>query len=70
MFISRKKYAELLEQVKTLEKRVRELEYKITTNSFDFGTNTDLKKLCRELPKFVDKRAAAVLDNRLKKLSS
>ena len=69
MFISVKKYMELLSRIEALEKKTMELEHRTKIYNFDFGTDTDLYKLCRELPRFVDKRAEAVLDNRLKKLS-
>ena len=52
MFISRKKYMELLHRVNALERKTE-------VQTFDFGT-TDLKKLCRELPGFVDKRSMTV----------
>lgn len=51
MFISKKKYNELINRIEQLEK-------KATAHTFDFG-EVDLEKLCRKLPKFVDKRIAA-----------
>lgn len=51
MFISKKKYTELLQRIEQLEK-------KTTVNTYDFG-EVDLKTLCRKLPAFVDKRIAA-----------
>lgn len=51
MFISRRKYNELI-------KRIEQLEMQTTAHTFDFGT-VDLKTLCRKLPEFVDKRIAA-----------
>lgn len=51
MFISKKKYTELVNRIEQLEK-------KTTAHTFDFGV-VDLEQLCKELPKFVDKRIAA-----------
>lgn len=51
MFISKRKYNELIN-------RIEQLERKATAHTFDFGV-VDLEQLCRKLPKFVDKRIAA-----------
>ncbi len=51
MFISKKKYNELINHIEQLEK-------KTTAHTFDFGV-VDLEMLCRKLPEFVDKRIAA-----------
>ena len=51
LFISRKKYKELVERVEALER-------KSEVSTWDFG-RVDLKELCKQLPKFIDKRIAA-----------
>ena len=51
MFISKKKYNELI-------KRIEKLERESTVYTFDFGI-VDLKGLCRKIPGFVDKKIAA-----------
>lgn len=51
MFISKRKYNELIN-------RIEQLERKVTASTFDFGV-VDLEQLCRKLPDFVNKRIAA-----------
>ena len=69
MFISKKKYNEIINRIEQLERKIEQVEEKSTTYTFEFG-DTNLKTLCRQLPKFVDKRIAAALDNRIKKLAN
>lgn len=51
MFISKKKYSDLV-------KRIEALERKTEVHTWDFG-KVDLEGLCKKLPRYIDKKIAA-----------
>lgn len=74
MFISKKDYNALIERVNQLESKVNRLERMSTTSISYFGAKADLNRVCIMLPKFIEKKAAAVFDelfnSRIKKAAT